>query len=83
MPSTLSRAPNCHIVRTPQSPPPRFSFFLLCSHRSVALWEGWVWRFLVARVFDNHDGELWEGYGVLKAKFLGEPVLYFSWPLSR
>ena len=55
----LSWAPNAKYAlerawlsrcKHPPVPPPRFFFSLLCSHRFVALWEGWVWRFLVARV---------------------------------
>jgi len=44
---------------------------LLC-FLPIAIWEGWLWRLLVDRVFLNHDDELWQGYGVLSTQFAGE-----------
>jgi hypothetical protein len=32
---------------------------------ALGIFEGWIWRTLLDRVFKAHDGELWEGYGRL------------------
>lgn len=39
---------------------------------TIAIFEGWIWRILVDRVFETHDGELWDGYGGLVTKLGGK-----------
>jgi hypothetical protein len=42
------------------------------------IFEGWIWRILVDRVFKAHDGERWEGYGAMVKKLEREWWLVFN-----
>jgi hypothetical protein len=40
------------------------------------IFEGWIWRILVDRVFKTHDGERWEKYGAMVKKLEREWLVF-------
>ncbi|KAH6617555.1 hypothetical protein F5144DRAFT_395169 [Chaetomium tenue] len=55
--------------------------YLAYEYDSYSIFEGWIWRTLFDRVFNQHDHELWEGYGRLKPQLHRKPFRPLVSPL--
>ncbi|KAK3897563.1 hypothetical protein C8A05DRAFT_38879 [Staphylotrichum tortipilum] len=58
---------------------PKSEFYLQDPETARTIFEGWIWRLLVNRVFLTHDGELWDGFGPFMDKFALEHLHRPSW----